>query len=263
MAFSKILQKFSKTSTSLGLWPTGEVDTLKFWRFSSELIKTWSSGATESEVWIGNFNVKVWKIYRAQAPQNLVLYTMSAKGTHPWITTTLDFWSVFEICTQAPTPWHQSLTNPVPLNRLPPMRSHRTPPHPSPSTSLPYSPDIFRCWVHTCRSRYSDRYEFHRCLFEALIPSPSKSTMLLILRGVQFELCKRCTMLLVFLLQFILETEKQNKWNVYKISEVARQEGVSTGNSWILQWLLIKFFKHSPQVFFCIVLWWFQYEWRS
>ena len=34
---------------------------LKFWRFSSELTKTWSSGATECRVWIGNCNVKVWK----------------------------------------------------------------------------------------------------------------------------------------------------------------------------------------------------------
>ena len=31
---------------------------LKFWQFSSELTKTWSSGATECRVWIGNCNVK-------------------------------------------------------------------------------------------------------------------------------------------------------------------------------------------------------------
>ena len=34
---------------------------LKFWQFSSELTKTWSSGATECGVWIGNCNVKEWK----------------------------------------------------------------------------------------------------------------------------------------------------------------------------------------------------------
>ena len=34
---------------------------LKFWQFWSELTKTWSSGATECGVWIGNCNVKVWK----------------------------------------------------------------------------------------------------------------------------------------------------------------------------------------------------------
>ena len=34
---------------------------LKFAQFSSELTKTWSSGATECGVWIGNCNVKVWK----------------------------------------------------------------------------------------------------------------------------------------------------------------------------------------------------------
>ena len=34
---------------------------LKFGQFSSELTKTWSSGATECDVWIGKCNVKVWK----------------------------------------------------------------------------------------------------------------------------------------------------------------------------------------------------------
>ena len=34
---------------------------LKFGQFSSELTKTWSSGATECGVWIGNCNAKVWK----------------------------------------------------------------------------------------------------------------------------------------------------------------------------------------------------------
>ena len=34
---------------------------IKFGQFSSELTKTWSSGATKCGVWIGNCNVKVWK----------------------------------------------------------------------------------------------------------------------------------------------------------------------------------------------------------
>ena len=34
---------------------------LKFGHFSCELKETGSSGSTESEVWIGDFNVKAWK----------------------------------------------------------------------------------------------------------------------------------------------------------------------------------------------------------
>ena len=34
---------------------------LKFWHFSPERKETGSLGATGSEVWIGNFNVKAWK----------------------------------------------------------------------------------------------------------------------------------------------------------------------------------------------------------
>ena len=41
--------------------PWGVLVLLKFWQFSSEFTKTWSSGATECGVWIGNCNVKVWK----------------------------------------------------------------------------------------------------------------------------------------------------------------------------------------------------------
>ena len=33
---------------------------LNFWHFSPERTQTWSLGATECEVWIGNFNVKAW-----------------------------------------------------------------------------------------------------------------------------------------------------------------------------------------------------------
>ena len=42
--------KFTKTCTHA-----------RFAEILSELTKTWSLGTTESEVWIGNFNVKVWK----------------------------------------------------------------------------------------------------------------------------------------------------------------------------------------------------------
>ena len=41
--------------------PWGVLVLLKFWQFSNELTKTWSSGTTECRVWIGNCNVKVWK----------------------------------------------------------------------------------------------------------------------------------------------------------------------------------------------------------
>ena len=41
--------------------PRGVLVFLKFEQFSSELTKTWSSGATECGVWIGNCNAKVWK----------------------------------------------------------------------------------------------------------------------------------------------------------------------------------------------------------
>ena len=41
--------------------PRGVLVFLKFWQFWSELTKTWSSGATECGVWIGNLNIKVWK----------------------------------------------------------------------------------------------------------------------------------------------------------------------------------------------------------
>ena len=34
---------------------------LRFWQYSSELTKTYSSGTRECEVWIGNCNVNVWK----------------------------------------------------------------------------------------------------------------------------------------------------------------------------------------------------------
>ena len=47
------LQKSRKTSTPLGC--------ARFAENLSELTKTWSSGATECGVWIGNCNVKVWK----------------------------------------------------------------------------------------------------------------------------------------------------------------------------------------------------------
>ena len=59
-----IFTQISKTSTLLSSEITkfrGVLVLPKFWQFSSELTKTWSSGATECGVWIGNCNVKVWK----------------------------------------------------------------------------------------------------------------------------------------------------------------------------------------------------------
>ena len=54
--------------------------------FSSELTKSGSSGATECRVWIGSFNVKVWKstehkLYKMW--RSLQFYTNSGKRAHP------------------------------------------------------------------------------------------------------------------------------------------------------------------------------------
>ena len=63
---------------------------LNFPHFSPERTQTWSLGATESEVWIGNFYVKVKKKkkYRAQTPQNLALtknlQNFNKTSTPPW-----------------------------------------------------------------------------------------------------------------------------------------------------------------------------------
>ena len=61
---------------------------LKFWQFSSELTKTWSSGTTECRVWIGNCNVKVWKSTEHKLHKiwrSLIFCTNWGKWVHPWI----------------------------------------------------------------------------------------------------------------------------------------------------------------------------------
>ena len=60
---------------------------LKFGQFSSELTKTWSSGATECRVWIGNCNVKVWKSTEHKLHKiwrSLKFCVNSGKRAHPW-----------------------------------------------------------------------------------------------------------------------------------------------------------------------------------
>ena len=75
------------TWTNYFFWKhRGVLVLLRFGQFSCELQKTGSSGATESEVWIGNFNVKAWKttehklhkIWRSRK-----FYKNSRKRAHP------------------------------------------------------------------------------------------------------------------------------------------------------------------------------------
>ena len=62
----------------------------RFGEISSELIKTWSSGDTEFWVWIGNYNVKVWKsteeklhkIWRSVHPS---CYALLKNITYPYM----------------------------------------------------------------------------------------------------------------------------------------------------------------------------------
>ena len=59
----------------------------KFGQFSSELTKTWSSGATKCGVWIGNCNVKVWKSTEHKLHKiwrSLKFCVNSIKRAHPW-----------------------------------------------------------------------------------------------------------------------------------------------------------------------------------
>ena len=61
---------------------------LKFGHFSRELKETGSSGATESEVWIGNFNVKAWKTTEHKLHKiwfSLKFCKNSGKRAHPWV----------------------------------------------------------------------------------------------------------------------------------------------------------------------------------
>ena len=59
---------------------------LKFGNFSCELKETESSGATEIEIWIGNFNVKVWKSTEQKLHKiwhSLKFSTNLGKRAHP------------------------------------------------------------------------------------------------------------------------------------------------------------------------------------
>ena len=65
----------------------GRLVLLKFWQFSSELTKTWSSGNTKCRVWIGKCNVKVWKSTEHKLHKiwhSLRFCTNSGKRAHPW-----------------------------------------------------------------------------------------------------------------------------------------------------------------------------------
>ena len=71
-------KKSSKTSYFQGC--------ARFAEIASELTKTWSSGATEFGVWIGNCNVKVWKSTEDKLHKiwNSKYFTqISAKRAHP------------------------------------------------------------------------------------------------------------------------------------------------------------------------------------
>ena len=68
--------------------PWGVLVFLKFEQFSSELTKTWSSGATECGVWIGNCNAKVWKSTEHKLHniwRSLKFCTNWGKRAHPWL----------------------------------------------------------------------------------------------------------------------------------------------------------------------------------
>ena len=59
---------------------------LKFGQFSPERKETGSLGTTESEVWIGNFNVKAWKTTEHKLHKiwrSLKFCKISGKRAHP------------------------------------------------------------------------------------------------------------------------------------------------------------------------------------
>ena len=63
---------------------------MNFSHFSAELKETGSLGATESEVWIGNLNVKAWKTTEHKLHKiwcSLKFCKNSAKRAHPWAKT--------------------------------------------------------------------------------------------------------------------------------------------------------------------------------
>ena len=68
---------------TLVLKPRGVLVFLKFGKLSSELTKTWSSGATECRVWIGNCNVKVWKSTEHKLHKIWHSLKLQQKRAHP------------------------------------------------------------------------------------------------------------------------------------------------------------------------------------
>ena len=59
---------------------------LNFWHVLPERTQTWGLGTTESEVWIGNFNVKTWKTTKHEFHKiwrSLKFRKRSAKQAHP------------------------------------------------------------------------------------------------------------------------------------------------------------------------------------
>ena len=61
---------------------------LNFGHFSPECTQTWSLGATEGEVWIGNFSVKAWKTTKYKLHKiwhSLKFCKNSGKQAHPGV----------------------------------------------------------------------------------------------------------------------------------------------------------------------------------
>ena len=61
---------------------------LNIWHFSPEHTQTWSLGATESEIWIGNFYVKARKTTKHKLHKiwrSLQFCKISGKRAHPYI----------------------------------------------------------------------------------------------------------------------------------------------------------------------------------
>ena len=73
----------------------------KFSHSSPEPKETWRLGTTESQVWIGNFNVKAWKTTKHKLHKiwrSLKFCKNTGRQAHPW--------SYF-----APFPWSHKITN--------------------------------------------------------------------------------------------------------------------------------------------------------
>ena len=71
----------------IGVWILGVLVFLNFGHFSCELKETVISGATKSEIWIGNFNVKARKTTKHKLHKiwrSLKFYKISRKQAHPF-----------------------------------------------------------------------------------------------------------------------------------------------------------------------------------